>query len=457
MPHPKPITFRDCQICERLSIEGLPKAVVGDYIPQKSLNHINQSPIHNWYFFTLGYSPKFVDYIIKSKKISKKNVILDPFVGSGTTIVEAKLQGIKSLGIDANDFMVFASKVKANWNLDVSEIKVENDRILRNVQPIISFLSKIKNQRKITDFVDDIKHTDVSISDELLEIFKRNYISEIPIKKIIALRSEIDKVNNQELQDLFRLALSSIMVPSSNIKYGPGFGIGKIKEDVDVIKLFSEKMARIINDIEFTKTLGKTASSSIYLGDSRNLTKFFDEESIDYMITSPPYPGEHEYTKHTRLELALMKMAASTSELREIKQRMIRSGTLNIYHTDKEVNRIRNFEEIKDIMDKIDHRIVITNGTSGFEKLYSRVVGEYFGGMFTFLEELYSVLKENGTASFLVGDSHGFKMVHIETGRLLGELAIEIGFSNYNLELWWNKRSTAHEFYLPEYILNLRK
>ena len=81
------LTASSCEVCERLSKEGLPDPIIGKYFPQASNNHISQSPVHNWYFFPLGYSPTFVRYIIKKYGILKSNIVLDPFSGSGTTLL----------------------------------------------------------------------------------------------------------------------------------------------------------------------------------------------------------------------------------------------------------------------------------------------------------------------------------------------------------------------------------
>lgn len=108
-------------------------------------------------------------------------------------------------------------------------------------------------------------------------------------------------------------------------------------------------------------------------------------------------------------------------------------------------------------MDRVDRRVKETNGTSGFEKLYAKLVGEYFGGMYRSLQEMFKVLKKGGTAAILVGDSHAFKMTHIETAKLLGEFALEIGFRKYELEVWLHIRSTAHNYPIPEYLLELYK
>ncbi len=454
MPHPRPITYDNCDVCQRLVAEGLPKPIIGNFIPQRSLNDINNSRFHNWYFFTLGYSPAFVDYIVKSKNITKNDVILDPFVGSGTTIVESKLQGIPSIGIDANDFLAFASSVKTRWDLDLNEVKITRKKILNSLETKMASIPSIGEQKKLFDFTEKVLN-DINFNGPIQQLIDRRYISKLPLHKCLLILSEIDEIEDIHIKNFYNLALYSILVPASNVRYGPGFGIGPIKQDVDVLGLFMKKTTRMISDLASINIEEAQVPSKVLLGDSRMVSKLLQNSKVDYVITSPPYPGDHEYTRHTRIELQLSGMAKDKKEQRLIKERMVRSSTRAIYKGDNETSKILKFAEIRDIMEKIDQRVKETNGTSGFEKLYSRLVGEYFGGMYEFLKELKNIISEGGIASLLVGDSHAFKMVHIETARLLGELAIDVGFSSYDIELWWNKRSTSHSFCLPENILNI--
>ena len=71
--------------------------------------------------------------------------------------------------------------------------------------------------------------------------------------------------------------------------------------------------------------------------------------------------------------------------------------------------------------------------------------------------EVRSELRDGGRAAYVVGDSRSFKMVHIETARILGEIATEVGFLVLGIELWRDRRSTAHQEPLPENVLLLRK
>ena len=394
---------------------------------------------------------------LESTELATVILFLDPFVGSGTTLVECKLNGIQSFGVDANDFLVFASRVKINWEIDTAKVRSESQSIMRDVANLVARtlyktepISVAEGDGKMSLMQEEL---DVSTN----ELIRPYYISPTPLAKLIILKKRIEQVTgDKEVRDVFRLALASVVLPSSNIRYGPGFGITKPKTDVDVLRLFRDKIERIVQDLTYVEKLDKKADASVVLGDTRHLDDVLKGKKFDYVITSPPYPGDHEYTQQTRLELAFLDFARSQDEVRIIKKRMLRGSTRNLYSTDKEFEVVEQFPEIVDLMKKIKARVKETNGTSGFEKLYSRVIGEYFGGMYTSLQKIYDSLEAGGNAALLVGDSHAFKMTHVETARLLGLVGKKVGF-DHDIELWWNKTSTAHKFFLPEYILNLKK
>ena len=82
--------------------------------PQKILN----GEVHDWYRIILGYSDHLVSQLIDRFGIKEGDWVLDPFCGSGTTLVECLKRGIHAVGIDANPSSCFAARVKADWTLD---------------------------------------------------------------------------------------------------------------------------------------------------------------------------------------------------------------------------------------------------------------------------------------------------------------------------------------------------
>ena len=71
---------------------------------------------HDWYRFVLSYPPHLVREYLKKFGVDSNQRVLDPFCGTGTTIVECKIQGIPSVGVEAHPMSYFASKVKTDWS-----------------------------------------------------------------------------------------------------------------------------------------------------------------------------------------------------------------------------------------------------------------------------------------------------------------------------------------------------
>jgi len=78
---------------------------------------------HDWYRFVLSFPPHLVrDYLARFDASAEKRV-LDPFCGTGTTIVECKKLGVPSVGVEANSMAHFASATKVNWDIDPHELE----------------------------------------------------------------------------------------------------------------------------------------------------------------------------------------------------------------------------------------------------------------------------------------------------------------------------------------------
>jgi len=290
-------------------------------------------------------------------------------------------------------------------------------------------------------------------------MMEERYISDRSLGQFLLLQQVIDSESSltKPVRNLLNFALSAILVPCSNVRYGPGFGVSSKVKVVDVYEKFESKMFRILEDLANPDVrTNRSIEAKVHLGDSRNLSKYIAPHSVDAMITSPPYPGDHEYTKHSRIELIWCEMAKDKAEFRQIKQRMLRGSTTNVYRDDCLGEYVREIDSIRDVTKEIDRRLKADGATSGFEKLYTKLVWEYFGGMYLVFLEAKKVLKPGAPFSLLVSDSHAFKMTHIATADILAEVAFLAGFETNEQELWQLKNTTSHGYSLFENILTVR-
>ena len=349
--------------------------------------------------------------------------------------------------MDANDFMVFAASQKLNWSVDHNELS-------RRLREVNEAYRQVISQINWDDFQSIARRAENNRPPAL----DRRYISDKPLVKISALKTAIDRMKiPTAYHDIFVFAVSAILVPASNVKYGPGFGVGRQKEDVDVLELFNKKVNEMIKDLSGLTQHQRQTPASTILGDSRRLSEYIAPESVSLIVTSPPYPGDHEYTKHSKLELIFTGYATDIESFRTIKKRMIRGSTTDIYHEDNDRRIIEDIAGITEVTDEIDARLAQDGATSGFERLYTKLVREYFGGMAYTLAECLKVLKPGGKIAMLVSDSHAFKMVHIKTAALLSKVGVKAGFVNPEIVLWQMKNSTSHKYKLRENILILQK
>lgn len=409
-------------------------------------NHTKQNlvdnTVHDWYRFVLAYPDHLVANLIQQFDIGSHDIVLDPFVGTGTTLVECKKHGIPSIGVDANPVAAFASRVKTNWDIDIDEL---NDRSGH-------FLSALSNSTT--------PHQVEKEAADLLSIVPKGAISPQPLIKVLTARAILNDLPDDSVTDILRLALSSVAVlDMSNLGFGPEVYVKKKKKsDADLISALSNRLHFIWCDLNEVQKIEQAGSTAVYLGDARQLNTILEIDNADYVITSPPYPNEKDYTRITRLELVLLSFIENKADLREVKELMLRSHTRNIYRSDDDSQYVQDVPEIMDLAAEIEDRRIKRNATSGFEKLYHRVVTEYFGGMYRALEQLQRIMSPGSRLAFVVGDQMSYFRIPIRTAELLGLVASKkLNYQQLDIQLWRTRMATATKKTVQEHILLLER
>ncbi len=407
---------------------------------------------HDWYRFVLSFPPHLVDELLLKFKLDGNSVVLDPFCGTGTTLVEAKIHKIRSIGIEASPFAHFVTSVKINWNVNAYELEHAVHSIKDKCRDTLNSQGII-DEFPTNEFLIDTKLTTLSIEQQNLLL--KNSISPIPLHKAIILLHEINKFSGKDYYNNLLLAFAkSIVYHSSNLRFGPEVGIGKVKNDAPVISPWVYEINKQISDLKNLDGEYFADSQSI-CGDSRKNFESINSKSIDAVITSPPYPNEKDYSRTTRLESVLLGFITNRKELQAFKKALVRSNTRGVYKKDDDEKWIAGFNSIQQLSEQIENRRNELNKTSGFEKLYSAVTKHYFGGMYKHLLSIKPKLKRGAKLAYVVGDQASYLRVLIRTGNILAELSEDIGYKVVDIELFRTRFSTATGNELREEILIL--
>jgi DNA modification methylase len=405
---------------------------------------------HDWYRFVLSFPPHLVRDYIKKFNLDHNSVLLDPFCGTGTTLVEAKLAGLRAVGLEGNLFPHFASSVKTDWDLDA-------DLLTSQAQEVAKRALAVLESQGIDDNFFSRGQTDLklkTLEPKAEKLILANSISPLPLHKTLVLFECLKEFEDKPFYRHALLALGNAVVfKISNLHFGPEVGVKNLKTDVPVISNWLLEAEKIANDLRQIK--GKSFPRvDVHLADSRGFAAI-EPNSINAVITSPPYPNEKDYTRTTRLESVLLGFIKSREELRELKKRLVRSNTRGIYKEDDDDKWISDFPEIQQIADTIEKRRIELGKDSGFERLYPRAAKLYFGGMAKHLSELRKILRPGAQLAYVVGDQASYLRVMIRTGKILGDIAQKLGYELVGIDLFRTRLATATKEQLREEVVLL--
>lgn len=406
---------------------------------EQSISDLNKhGVIHKWYDYLEDFPYSLIEDKIREYKIKHDSLVVDPFVGSGTTLVSANMFHCNSVGFDANPLMTFISEVKTTWDIDLTLYKKQVIKIAKQ------FLDKIHDY--------DAMEPKKGFLENMPKKELNQWLSSSLQKEVNLLKNLIDDITDKKIKNLLLLALSKSCLDASYVSFCPGTTFYPFREKEEFWDLFTKKVIQIYEDLEKVQKHNHYGKSKLINDTCLNASKYIKPKTINFIITSPPYPNDLEYTRQTRLEMYLLDFVKNMDEVQQIKKKMVKGSTKLIFKESKSEVFTLKFNDVKIVSDKIYEQTKDKNW--GFD--YPRMVREYFGDMYLCLKEFYPLMKNSAHFLLVVGDQT-VKGVYIPVCDILIEMAQEIGYRNCKKELFRMRRSTGHNVLLPEEIVIIEK
>ena len=112
---------------------------------EQTISDLNKfGVIHKWYDYLEDFPYSLIEEKIIEYKLKPESLIVEPFAGSGTTLISANLFKCNAVGFDANPLMTFISEVKTTWDIDLNLYKKETLNISKRFVKEIHNFDKLK-------------------------------------------------------------------------------------------------------------------------------------------------------------------------------------------------------------------------------------------------------------------------------------------------------------------------
>lgn len=373
------------------------------------------------YSYYAGYSLSFAERLIQHAPLDENAIIFDPWNGSGTTTLAASLHNVESKGSDLNPVMIVVAKA----------------RMLRKLTSLslIPIWTKIKAEAKknsrvksldgdpLTDWFSDNGVTSVRLIENAIK-------SHLVPESSTPLLSPVSINNFSDIGAFFYVALFRVVgnylkpFKTSNPTW-----LRRAKEDDEKLDLNLEQLIRLLDvDIhgeienrkeDLTKTGFSTANSELTLGSSEAVA--LADNSVDLVLTSPPYCTRIDYAVATAAELAILGFHRKLG-FAALRESLMGTTTVPLFAPDIQANWGKTCVQLL--------RKIAAHKSVASKSYYLKNHIAYFSSLQKSISEINRVLKPDGIVSFVVQDSV-YKDIHNDLPLIVMEMSDALGLRNF--------------------------
>ncbi len=370
-------------------------------------------PVHRWFRYSAGYSADWAKQEIETRKRDGL-VVLDPFLGSGTTCFAAQEAGVASVGLEPHSLVLRIARAKAQWVSDIAAFTDRADAIIALARATTPDLSRYPGVIRR------------SFSDEALQ----------PLDQIRRAWTALD--DGTPASELTWLAMVGILRSVSHVGTAPWQYLLPSREKAKTIDpwvAFAKQTEMVAGDMRAMRQQNP-ASVLVLDSDARTCAGVADN-SIGLVVTSPPYANNYDYADATRLEMSFLGEVQGWGDLQEaVRKHLVRSCSQSV--TDKTVNIETVLAEpllapIADDLRAACELLAAERENHGGKKNYHLMAVSYFLDMANVWQALGRVCEPGAEVCWVVGDSAPYG-VYLDVYGWNGRLALASGFSSWSFD-----------------------
>jgi DNA modification methylase len=389
-------------------------------------------PVHRWWPYVQGFSAEFVDGVLEAAELGRGSAVLDPFAGSGTTLVVARQGGARALGTELLAPAVLAARVKTNFELEpdrLLELATATARAARYRTPgPLPFLRETRRQ-----------------------------FSPAALEELLRLRDALPRPG-RPVADAVRLAFGRILIPSSLLHRSPCLGYRRrAAEDgpgpTERFLTAAREMADDLRTLRGERTRWGPPAE-VRRTDARQLR--LPPGSVDQAVTSPPYVNGMDYVMNYKVDLAWLGYARSYADLRALRGEEVACDNLPRAATAAYVG-VESVPDpwLAEILPVIREN-VRRKGTYRRDDMHA-IVHRYFADLVPVLDGVVRALRPRARFVVVVGDSL-LAGTYVPGDLLLARLAERLGFEIVSVDVARRRRSgQRRSFALRESVVTLRR
>lgn len=356
---------------------------------------------HDLHAFAAKFPPQLPRVFIRGLT-EPGDLILDPMMGSGTTIVEALLEKRRGIGFDIDPLALQLCHVKTN-PVNVVHLRAIGKNVISRAVELAKRKDELENNidrlnGKTRSFIDYWFTPDVQ-------------------KELSALILAIQEVESDEARRFLKLAFSSIVITKSGgVSLARDLAhsrphLDKTKKPKSPIEQFSLRLRKNLTSI--AELSNNKPDSQVIHGDARIMP--LADNAVDLIVTSPPYANAIDYMRAHKF--SLVWFGESVDDLSELRSQYIGSErTGDLVHM-----RSMSLSPLGQRTDAIIGQLAQR------DKKKAAILEKYFFEMRLVLTEMYRVLKNDAVAIVVVGTSF-MRNLDVQTHLCLADIAAMIGF-----------------------------